>query len=189
MKDFTDVLADLIIENEKDNINKIMNEVTQKVSMDFTNKMYELIDKYYDNYDPIRYVRVYGKRGKNIKNKKPTPGQVSLHAAITRSGENTISFSGGSYYDGYVGGIQFDEDKFKGNGMRHIGKGISEWNIVENFLFAGTGVNSDMEPLKGDWRSQIEYDEPSADLEMMMYMSTYESTVDKYYKEAVNKAR
>lgn len=182
MKDFTDQLVDLIIANEIPRIDKIMNEVTQKISIDFTNKMYELIDKYYENYDPIRYVRVYGKRGKYAKNRKPRPGQVSLHAAVTRGGN--IAFSGGSYYEGYVGGVQFDDGKFQGNGMRHIGKGISEWNIVENFLFAGTGVNSDMEPLRGDWRSHIEYDNPSADLEMMMYMSTYDK-VDKYYKDAL----
>ena len=187
MKDFTDQLVDLIIENEKPRIDKIMNEVTKKISTDFANTMFGLIDKYYENYDPIRYVRVYSKRGKYVKNRKPLSGQVSLHAAITRSGADgaAISFSGGSYYDGYVGGIQFDESKFKGNGMRHVGKGISEWNIVENFLFAGTGVNSDGENLTGDWRSQIEYEHPSADAEMVAYMSTYGSTVDKYYKDAL----
>ena len=184
MKDFTDVLIDAIIENEIPRIDKIMNYVTMYVSMDFKNKMHELIDKYYDNYEPIRYVRVYGKRGKHIKNRKPRPGQVSLHAAITRDGSESIAYSGGSFYDGYVGGVRFDEGKFQGNGMRHIGKGISEWNIVENFLFAGSGVNADMEPLRGDWRSHIAYDEPSADLEMMMYMSTYDG-VDKYYQEAL----
>lgn len=191
MKNFTDQLVDLIIQNETSNVDKIMNEVTKKISTDFANVMFGLIDKYYENYDPIRYVRVYGKRGKYIKNRKPKAGQVSLHAAITRGGDEgaAISFSGGSYYDGYVGGIQFDESKFQGNGMRHIGKGISEWNIVENFLFAGAGVNSDMEALKGDWRSHIEYDNPSADLEMMLYMSTYGPTIDRYYNDALKKVR
>ena len=66
MKNFTDQFADIIIANEIPRIDKIMNEVTQKISIDFTNKMYELIDKYYDNYEPIRYVRVYGKRGNNV---------------------------------------------------------------------------------------------------------------------------
>lgn len=188
MKNFTDELVNLIIANEASNVDKIMNEVTKKISVDFTTVMYGLIDKYYENYDPIRYVRVYGKRGKHAQNKKPKPGQVSLHAAVTRGGNDTISFSGGSYYDGYVGGIQFDESKFKGNGMRHIGKGISEWNIVENFLFAGSGVNSDMESLNGDIRSHIDYEHPSADLEMMRFMSTY-SKVDKYYKDALGKVR
>lgn len=194
MKDFTDVLIDAIIENEIPRIDKVMNYVTFMVSMDFRAKMIDLVDKYYDNYEPIRYVRVYGKRGAHAKNRKPRPGQVSLHAAVTRgtgssgegwaSGDDSIAFSGGSFYDGYVGGLRFDESKFQGNGMRHIGKGISEWNIVENFLFAGSGVNADMEPLKGDWRSHIAYDEPSADLEMMMYMSTYDK-VDKYYQDAL----
>lgn len=187
MKNFADQLVDAIMQTEIPRIDKVMNEVTKKISVDFANTMFDLIDKYYENYDPIRYVRVYGKRGKYAKNRKPRAGQVSLHAAITRSGADgpAISFSGGSFYDGYVGGIRIDESKFQGNGMRHIGKGISEWNIVENFLFAGAGVNSDMERLTGDWRSHIEYDKPSADLEMMMYMSTYGPMVDKYYKDAL----
>lgn len=195
MKDFTDVLIDAIIENEIPRLDKIMNYVTKCISLDFTDKMYELIDKYYESYEPIRYVRVYGKRGRYAKNRMPRPGQVSLHAAITRqtgisgegwtSGGGTLAFSGGSFIDGYVGGIRFDESKFQGNGMRHIGKGISEWNIVENFLFAGTGVNSDMESLVGDWRSHIAYDEPSADFEMMMYMSAYDPMVRQHYNDAL----
>ena len=189
MKNFTDGLVDTIIQNEIPRMDKIMNEVTKKISADFTSVMFGLIDKYYENYDPIRYVRVHGKRGKYMKNRKPKGGQVSLHAAITRIGGEgaAISFSGGSYYEGYVGGIQFDESKFNGNGMRHIGKGISEWNIVENFLFAGDGVNSDMEPLKGDIRSHIDYEHTSADFEMIQYMSAYGTKIDKYYNDALKK--
>ena len=191
MKDFTDRLVDLIIQNETSNVNKIMDEVTKKVSVDFAAKMFGLIDKYYETYEPVSYVRVYGKRGNRMKNRHPKGGQVSLHAAITRGGVDSaaISFSGGSYYEGYVGGIQFDESKFQGNGMRHIGKGIEEWDIVENFLFAGQGVNSDMEKLKGDIRSAIDYEYPSADLEMIQYMSMYGSTLDKYYNDALKKIR
>ena len=123
-----------------------------------------------------------------MKNRKPKAGQVSLHAAVTRDGEGAISFSGGNYYEGYVGGIQFDEDKFKGNGMRHLDKGISEWNIVENFLFAGAGINSDMEDLSGDIRSYQDYQHHSADLEMMLYMSKYDK-VKKYFEDALKKAK
>jgi hypothetical protein len=84
MKDFTDMLADLILENEKSRLDKIMSEVTKKVSIDFANAMFEFLDAYYDNYDPTSYVRVYGKRGKYMSGQKPKPGQVSLHAAVTR---------------------------------------------------------------------------------------------------------
>lgn len=188
MKDFTDELVKLIIANEIPRIDKVMDEVTKRISTDFAGVMYGLIDKYYENYDPVKYVRVYGKRGKYMKNRKPRAGQVSLHAAITREGENAISFSGGNYYEGYVGGVQFDESKFQGNGMRHLGKGITEWNIVENFLFAGDGVNSDMEPLKGDIRSiGDDYGYPSADSEMMMYMSQYQPRLYKHYNDVLNK--
>ena len=191
MKGFTDKLVDLIIKNESKNIDKIMDKVTKQISVDFAKVMFGLIDKYYDNYDPVSYVRIYGKRGKYLQNRKPKGGQVSLHAAVTRGGENNakISFSGGSYYEGYVGGVQFNENEFKDNSMRHLHKGISEWDIVENFLFAGDGVNSDMESLKGDIRSVIDYEYPSADLEMMRYMSSYGSKVDKYYNNALRKVK
>jgi hypothetical protein len=90
---------------------------------------------------------------------------------------------GGSYYDGYIGGVVFDSSKFQQNGMRHIGKGISEWNIVENFLYAGDGVGV------GDWRSvsAAEYNEPSADEAMNIYMDFYGPTFDMHYKNALKK--
>lgn len=190
MKDFTDVLINTIIENEIPRIDKIMNEVTKKVSQDFAAETFRLLDEYYDNYTPIRYVRVYGKNRKlrtksGTTNRTPRAGQVSLHAAITRGGESepAIGVYGGSYYDGYVGGVIFDPAYFQGNGMRHIGKGISEWNIVENFLYAGEGVGT------GDWRSvsAAEYNEPSADAAMNMFMTFYDATFDKHYKDALKK--
>ena len=190
MKDFTDVLINTIIENEIPRIDKIMNEVTKKVSQDFAAETFRLLDEYYDNYTPIRYVRVYGnKRKLRTKNgttsRKPRPGQVSLHAAITRGGENepTIGVYGGNFYDGYVGGVVFDPTYFQGNGMRHLGRGISEWNIVENFLFAGDGVGT------GDWRSVsvAEYNEPSANEVMNMFMTFYGPTFDKHYQDALKK--
>lgn len=191
MKSFTDKLVDLIMENEKPRLDQIMDDVTKNVSKDFAITMFGLIDKYYENYDPISYVRVYGKRGKYMKNRTPKGGQVSLHAAVTRGGENNaaISFSGTNDQGNYVGGIEFDESKFQQNGMRHLHKGISEWNIVENFLFAGDGVTSDMGSLRGDIRSYIDYEYPSADFEMMMFMSSYKSKLDKHYKNALKKVR
>ena len=198
MKRFTDALADLIIENEIPRIDNIMREVTENISIDFAKEMFQLVDAYYDNYTPIRYVRVYGPkrklRTKSGKTKrKPRGGQVSLHAAVTRGGEGApaIGVSGGSYEEGYFGGIAFDPANFSENGMRHIGKGekFSEWNVVENFLFAGTGVNLDSERLINDVRSQIDYNIPSADEVMWDFMQNYNTQFDMHYENAFNKFR
>lgn len=189
MNNFTDILADLIIKNEIPRIDNIMREVTKNISIDFAKEAYRLLDAYYDNYTPIRYVRVYGPkrklRTKSGKTKrKPRAGQVSLHAAITRGGETepAIGVSGGSYEEGYFGGIAFDPEMFTGNGMKHIGKGtnFSEWNIVENFLFAGEGGY-------GDIRSHIGYNHPSADQEMWAFMNAYDTQFDMHYNNALNK--
>lgn len=191
MKDFTNELVDLIIENEVPRIDKIMNEVTKNIQTDFAREVYKLLDQYYDNYTPIRYVRVYGKKRKlrtksGKTTRKPRAGQVSLHAAITSGGEDApaIGVAGGSYDSGYVGGIVLDADYFRGNGMRHIGKGknFTEWNIVENFMFAGEGGY-------GDIRSYVEYNYPSADAELNLFMNSYGSKVDKYYNDALSKVR
>lgn len=190
MRNFTDELVDLIIENEIPHIDNIMNEVTKNISIDFAKEMSRLVDEYYDNYTPIHYIRVYGhKRKLRTKNgttsRKPRAGQVSLHAAITRGGENGViqGVYGGSYYDGYVGGVVADSSKIKGNGMRHLGKGISEWNIIENFLYAGDGVGV------GDWRSvsAAEYNDHSADEAMNIYMDFYGPIFDMHYKNVLKK--
>ena len=191
MKDFTNELVDLIIENEVPRIDKIMNEVTKNIQTDFAREVYKLLDQYYDNYTPIRYVRVYGKKRKlrtksGKTTRKPRAGQVSLHAAITRGGEDApaIGVSGGSYDTGYVGGIVLNADYFNGNHMRHIGKGknFSEWNIVENFMFAGEGGY-------GDIRSYVDYSFPSANEEMSRFMDAYGSTLDKHYNDALKNIR
>ena len=185
MKDFTDELVDLIIKNEKENrLNKIMNEVTKKISEDFSEAMFGFLDAYYDNYDPTSYVRVYGKKGKYMQNRKPKGGQVSLHAAISRGGKENADigkYRGKNGQIEYIGGIEFDASKFKDNSMRHIGKGISEWNIVENFLYAGEGIG------KGDWRStpESEWSGISADELMKNYMDNYDSKFDMHYQNAL----
>jgi hypothetical protein len=193
MRNFTDEVVDLIIENEIPRIDKIMNEVTKNISIDFAKETFRLLDEYYDNYTPIRYVRVYGNKRKlrtkkGTTSRKPRAGQVSLHAAITRIEDDgpAIGVHGGSYYDGYIGGVVFDSSKFQGNGMRHIGKGISEWNIVENFLYAGDAGEHN---LKGDWRSvsAADYHNHSADEAMNIYMDFYGSTFDMHYKNALKK--
>lgn len=189
MKDFVNEMVDLIIENEIPRIDKIMNEVTRNIRDDFAQETYRLLDNYYDDYTPIHYVRLYGAKRKlrTKTTRKPRAGGVSLHAAITRQGADgpAIGISGGSFYDGYVGGVIFDEDYFKGNSMRHLGKGkdFSEWNIVENFLFAGEGTGY------GDWRSvsAADYNQHSADAAMNMYMNFYGPILDKHYENALKK--
>jgi hypothetical protein len=190
MKDFTDILVDKIISQERGRLDKVMKEVTTNIRRDFAEKMYELLDEYYENYEPIRYVRLYGRKKKlrrgatTMKSKK---GGVSLHAAVTRGGIDApaIGYVGGSYDEGYYfGGISFNSDYFTGedNNIRHIGKGknFTEWNIVENFLFAGEGGY-------GDWRSTPEsgWSGQSADTEMQAFMDAYGPTFDKHYKNAL----
>ena len=198
MKDFTDVLVDAIIENEMPRLDKIMNEVTEKIRDDFVAMTNSLIDDYYFDYTPIRYIRVYGaKRRLRTKTGATTrqprsKSEVSLHAAINRMGtDENYAVSGGSYAEGYIGGIIFDANYFKGNGMRHIDKtgGVTEWNIVENFLFAGDGVNGDGEKLKGDIRSHITYGAPSADEMYQSMMDSYYPRLKKHFDDAVDKVR
>lgn len=187
MKDFTDVLVDTIISKERDRIDKVMKEVTMNIQRDFAEKMYELLDEYYENYEPIRYVRLYGRKKKlkrGATKMKAKKGGVSLHAAITRGGFDApaIGYVGGDYDNGYYGGISFDPDYFTGqdNHIRHIGKGknFTEWNIVENFLFAGEGGY-------GDIRSYIDYSHQSADAEMQAFMAAYGPTFDRHYQNAL----
>ena len=199
MKDFTDKLVDTIIEHEKKRLDIVLNDVSKKISIDFATHMFMLLDEYYKNYDPHRYVRVYEKKGKYMQGKTPAPGQVSLHAAVTRGGAENADLSKNidkhyrSDQVSYVGGIEFDSDYFrdKDNHMRHTTRTtknedgtstsrISEWNIVENFLYAGEGVG------KGDWRSEIAYAHPSADVAMKAYMDSYYTTFKIHYDNALN---
>jgi hypothetical protein len=185
MKDFTDQLIDLILENEKNRIDKIMQYTMEQVSKDFASEMMRYLDMYYDNYDPTSYVRVYGKRGKYMSGEKPKPGQVSLHAAVSRDGGSSLERAEGTLQPAgrvsYIGGIEFDESSFNRNKMKHIGKGISEWDIVENFLYAGEGVG------KGDWRAVTDYNAPSPDELMGNYMGRYFSRFYSHFKNAIRK--
>ena len=188
MKNFTDELVNLILENERTRIDKIMGEVTENISKDFELVVLRFLDLYYEDYDPRHYVRIHGVRGKYMQGKTPRrKGQVSLHAALARQ-NNKLRRSGGTLQWGqnqvsYVGGIAFDENNFKENSMRHLGKGISEWNIVENFVYAGDGVG------KGDWRSQIDdYNIPSLDEAMGAYIDSYDPLLRRHYKNALNNA-
>ena len=139
---------------------------------------------YYDNYDPTSYVRIYGKRGKYMSGRTPVGGQLSLHAAVSRD-SNGLEKSGLDKDKGglaYVGGIEFDESNFTTSHMYHRKKGIEEWDIVQNFLYAGDGVG------KGDWRSVDEsYSAPSPDELMNSYMDNYGPMFDRHYANALKK--
>lgn len=182
MKDFTDQLTKLIITNERSRMDKIMENTMREVSKDFEAQIIRYLDEYYDNYDPTSYVRVYGKRGKYMSGQMPKhKGQVSLHAAVSRKDGSLYSFSTPMHPNGYVsyiGGIEFDESNFKKSKMKHIGKGITEWDIVENFLYAGEGVGT------GDWRSVVGYEPPSPNELMGEYMNSYFPTFKKHFDNA-----
>jgi hypothetical protein len=179
-------MADVIIDSESKRINKILNEVTTKIRDDFVQETYRLVDEYYDNYTPARYVRLYEPKRK-LRNKKGTTrskpkGGVSLYEAIHKGGiEDPIIGVSGKYKGFWAGGVIFNSSKFEyRHGMRHPDKGITEWNIFTNFLFAGKGEH-------GDIRSHIQYDHPSADEELMYFYNTYKPKLDKHYQDAYKK--
>ena len=198
MGNFVDEMADYILSQERPEIEKAMKKVTENIRKDLAKETYRLIDKYYETYEPMYYVRIYSRNGRGSKRtlgrnkggvtKSKPRGKnngVSLHAAIVRGGENhpLIGVAGGNYVDGFVAGVVFDESYFKNNNMRHIGKGpnFTEWNIVENFLFAG-------EDGYGDWRRWANgYNELPADQELEAYMGSYESTLIKHCSKASKK--
>lgn len=206
MGTFVDEMAEFILAKEKPNIEKVLNEVTENIRKDFAIETYRLIDKYYETYEPMYYVRLYNRNGRGSKrtlgrskggvtkssprgkNKAGHANGLSLHSAITKGGENhpLIGVAGGNYVDGFVAGVVFDESYFKNDNMRHIDKGdnFSEWNIVENFLFAGEGGY-------GDWRSDPRsgYSELPADQELDTYMDNYYNTLYKHFENAKNKIK
>lgn len=191
MKKFADILADTIIERESVRVNNILTEVTTKIRDDFVQEVYRLVDEYYDNYTPARYVRLYAPK-RRLKSKngttiaKPKGGDTSLYKAITRGGlEHPIIGVSGQLDGEWVGGVIFDSKKIgHQTGMRHPDRGISEWNIVENFIFAG---EANEYGLRGDWRS-VEasgFTGRSADEEMNMFMAFYKPKLDEHYKQAL----
>lgn len=185
MRNFADVLANVIIENEVPRIDSIMGEVTKNIRDDFADVTYSLIDDYYFEYTPIRYVRLYGRkkatRNKSGKTSAKSKGGVSLHAAITRQDGDgpVIGIYEGNYYDGWSAGLSFGEDYFTDidNHIRHIGKGkdFTEWNIVENFLFS----DSD-----GYGNHPLMQRSPAANDILINMLNTYKSRFDYHYKNA-----
>lgn len=197
MKDFIDTLADTIIARERPRLDKIMKEVTDKIRDDFADVTMLLLDRYYDDYTPLYYVRIYEpkrKRPRKRPNAKPRKGTASLYGAVQKGLETSdkVAVSGGSYETGYVGGVSFNPDYFARYNMKHYNKGagFKDWNIIENFIYAGEGVADYGDALVGDWRSTGQYDgveSPSFDLMMDAFMSGYGSTIDKYYNDALRK--
>jgi hypothetical protein len=189
MSDFIDALAKDISSSAKNDIEKKMPRVMQDIVTDLTNRTVELIDQYYQTYAPIRYVRLHKPRtlrsGKEPKGKSPSKGP-SLHRAITRNPGEVLGYMDVMYRDGnpvYFAGLEFDEEDFKGNNMYHAGKGISEWDILEGFLYAGEGK------AKGDARSyptvsHQDYNYDSASVELERYINSYDTLFDMHIKKA-----
>lgn len=189
MKNVIDAIVEDIKKSAIDDINERMQKLIKDIVTDLTNETIRLIDKYYDTYAPIKYIRLHPPRtlrsGENPKGKSRSKGP-SLYKAITRNNGEALSFSSEQgWIDGkyvYQAGIEFDENDFKGSLMYHKGKGISEWDILENFLYAGEGKGS------GDARSypvvshqSYEYD--SADVELLAYIANYDTIFDKHFKK------
>ncbi len=186
MKDFVDTLAKDIVNDARNDIQDRMQRLTQDIVKDLTNEVVRLIDKYYQTYVPIRYVRLHPPRtlrsGKKPRGRSRSVGP-SLHKAITRNPYEVLGFTDMMYRDGsevYFAGLVFDEEDFKGNNMYHAGKGISEWDIVEQFLYTGEGK------AKGDIRSypalshQI-YNHNSADSELNMFIDNYDELFNRHF--------
>ena len=194
MKDFIDALADDIVNDSRSDIQNRMQVLMQNIVKDLANETVRLIDKYYQSYAPIRYVRLHPPRtlrsGKK-PNKKSRSKGPSLHKAITRNPYEVLGYTDMMYRDQnevYFAGIEFDEDDFKGNNMYHADKGISEWDIVEQFLYAGEGK------AKGDVRSypivsHQDYNYDSADAELNMFISNYDTLFDKHFKQAFHNTK
>lgn len=194
MKDFVDALAKDIVNDVKDDIDKGMQKLMRNIVKDLTQETVRLIDQYYQTYAPIRYVRLHPPRtlrsGIEPKGKSRSKGP-SLHKAITRNPEEVLGYTDMMYRDGmpvYFVGLEFDEEDFKGNSMYHAGKGISEWDIVEGFLYAGEGV------AKGDTRSYPTvsgqgYSYDSASVEIERFINNYDELFNKHYNKIFPNAK
>ena len=186
MSSFIDALAKDIASSAKKNIDDGMDKLMRLIIQDLTQETVRLIDQYYQTYAPIRYVRLHKPRtlrsGKEPKRKSPSKGP-SLHRAIARNPNEVLGYTDRMYDDGkYFVGLEFDEEDFKGNSMYHAKKGISEWDILEGFLYAGEGT------AKGDTRSyptvsHQDYNYDSASVELERYINNYDTLFDMHIKK------
>lgn len=196
MKNFTDALVDLIIENETPRLNNIMQEVSKKIQDDFVDVTYGLIDAYYQDYtfaDGRVYIRTdeYKASHSHPKNKKTGKFKKKNKAEWTRAGDKSLmsaikSMNGDEpaigvcrELDGVFGwqaGVVFDESYFNSN-MKHSIKGsnFTEWDVAENFLWGAHG-NDD-----------VYVTAPPANMILDSYLYSYKSRFDKHYNDACKK--
>ena len=192
MKNFSDIMADLIIQNETPKINNIMYEVSKKIQNDVIQKTKEVVDKFYQDYTKENgriYIRVDEYRSAHSKRNNKKWGRlvrkrdrnVSLKSAInrgfTRDDEGAVGVCRPlNNVFGWEAGVLFDQDYFQHN-MRHSfkGKNFTEWDIVEDFLWGVHGNES------------IYITEPTAGWELYRFIDEYKPSFDKHYKEACRK--
>lgn len=194
MKDYIDALAEDIVNDAKNDIDDKMQKLMQSIVEDLTQETVRLIDQYYQTYAPIRYVRLHPPRTlrseKEPRSKSRSKGP-SLHKAITRNPNEVLGYMDMMYRDGsqvYFVGLEFDEDDFKGNNMYHAEKGISEWDILEGFLYAGEGK------AKGDVRSyptvsHQDYNYDSAATELDRFINNYDGLFERHYNKIFTKVK
>lgn len=201
MKNFTDDLVKLIIENETPRLNNIMQEVSKKIQDDFVAVTYGLIDAFYSDYthgDGRIYIRTdeykarhrIDTRGRKHKRKngaldkmsnaeKKRASDKSLMSAIKSMNGNEPAIGVCRELEGIFGwqaGVVFDEGYFNDT-MKHSVKGSSftEWDIAEDFLWGVHGNEA------------VYTTDPSAGWALYEYVDSYKPKFDKHYKNACKK--
>lgn len=188
MKDFTNELVNLIVQNETPRLNDIMQEVSKKIQNDAINKVIDVVDRFYSDYSPKVYIRVddyrsspskrRDKKGNRLVRKRDR--NVSLRSAVTKQlGPDEYAVGVCRPLDGILGweaGVLFDESYFQSH-MKHSYKGsnFTEWDIVEDFLWGVHGNES------------VATTDPSAGYELYEFIETYKSRFDQHYKDACQK--
>ena len=188
MKDFTNELVNLIIQNETLRLNDIMQEVSKKIQKDVIQTTYDVIDMFYQDYSPEVYIRVddyratpskrRDQRGNRLVRKRDR--NVSLKSAVLKNWDSEQPAIGVCRpLDGILGweaGVLFDEDYFQRH-MKHSykGKNFTEWDIVEDFLWGVHGNES------------VATTEPSAGYVLYEFIETYKPRFDKHYQDACQK--
>ena len=196
MKSFVDALADLIISNETPRLEKIMQEVAQKIQGDMVGLTYSIIDAYYQDYMPpdrAYYIRTDEYKAQHNHPKDKKSGQfkrknksewsrskdkslISAVKALGDSGQPAIGVCRPlDGISGWQAGVIFDPDYFE-KAMYHENKGFTEWDIVENFIFGQHGNGA-----------AIHFTEPHADIILRNYINSYKTKFDKYYNDACKK--
>ena len=194
MKDFANALVDLIIENEKPRLENITRYVADKIQTDVINETRKLTDEYYTSWYPSVYVRTddyigghgidksgrkHNKKGHLIArsiSEAKRAGDVSLMRtmqALTAGDKPALGVCEplAGAIGGYQAGILFDAGLFEGM-MKHSVKGISEWQMVDNFLSGDHG---------GAGQSA------SVSAALTNYINSYQGMFNKHYNDAWRK--